>query len=431
MVLVLDVFIRGIKQTYRSPAQIFLVIGFPIGFILTFSFIFGGGASIFGGSTSYTIGVINNDVIEPSWQANFENYTVPGANTIFEEGFGEYFILSLKGESELNLTSFHFLVKEFSSISEVTSQIKSQTIILCIIIPENFSQTILGAINYKAILSEGMPIEPGLEMVNTSVELLGDSSYQAFQEVQTEISEALSRFKDHYYGIELPGGYFDLYNEDVSSFEITPVDQFIPGFIVFGILLGAASIGFIIGKERTHGTLDRLRISQIRPVEYLLGISVGQVIFLTLQIILMLLTAYFTGFKGRGNPIYAIFLGILSTIPVIGLGLLIAAMDKKGENAPGIAAVLSGPFGFLSGAFIPLPEVILIPNFIPIGTGGRRALQLWDLNPFAQLVRALNRILLHQDNLNDLVPEIMLFMIGGIPIFLIGAVLFTWRVFKD
>ncbi len=431
MVLAIDVFIRGIKQTYRSPAQIALVIGFPIGFILTFSFIFGGGASIFGGSSSYVIGVINNDVIEPNWQTNFENYTTPGSSTIFEKGFGEYFIQSLKGESEINLTSFRFLVKEFGSVSEVTSQIKSQTVVLCIIIPEKFSESMFGAINYKNILSNGIPIDPGFEIVNSSIILLGDSSYQSFQEVQTEISEALSQFTNHYYGIEFPGGYFNLYNEDVSSFEISPVDQFVPGFILFGILLGAASIGFIIGKERSHSTLDRLRISQLRPIEYLLGISVGQVIFLTIQIILMLLTAYFTGFNGRGNPIYAVFVGMLGTIPVIGLGLIIAALDKKGENAPGIAAVLSGPFGFLSGAFMPLPQVILIPDFIPIGTGGRRALELWDLNPFAQLVRALNSILLHQEDLLEVMPEIALFIVGGIPIFLIGALLFTWRVFKD
>ena len=145
----------------------------------------------------------------------------------------------------------------------------------------------------------------------------------------------------------------------------------------------------------------------------------------------MLIAAYIFGFQGKGNPIYSFLFGVLATIPAIGLGLIIAGIDKTGENASGISAFLSAPIGFLSGAFLPLPEVVLIPDFLPTGTGEVRALQLWDFNPFSQVVRAQSLILLSDYDISQLLIELVLFLIGGSLIFLIGALFFTLRVFRD
>ncbi|MFX0209436.1 MAG: ABC transporter permease [Candidatus Hodarchaeota archaeon] len=329
------------------------------------------------------------------------------------------------------MTESPIRVHEYTSLDKATNDIKSRKIILCLIIPRSFSQSVLSGLNYKINLTEGSPIDSQFTKINTSIKIRGDSGYQTYQQLQTEISDALQLFTNHFYGIDFIGGQFSIHPEDMTSIAFTPFDYYIPGFLIFGVILGSASIGFIVGTERAHGTLDRLRISRLNPVEYLLGLSASQILVLSCQVAVMLIAAYLFGFQGKGNPIYSFLFGVLATIPAIGLGLIIAAIDKTGENAAGISAFLSAPIGFLSGAFLPLPEVVLIPNFLPTGTGETRALQLWDLNPLHQVVRAQSLILLSEYDISQLLTEIIFFFIGGGLIFLVGAMLFALRVFKD
>lgn len=145
----------------------------------------------------------------------------------------------------------------------------------------------------------------------------------------------------------------------------------------------------------------------------------------------MLATGYLLGFNGRGNPFFAIFIGFLSIFPVMGFAVLVAGLDKTGENASGIMSILSAPIGFLSGAFFPLPKVILIDKIIPDGTGGLKALELWDFNPFRMAVRAEQLILLNQFDLNQVFVEIIFIILGGIIFLGIGSIFFVTQVFKD
>jgi len=430
MKVAIKVFIRSIKQVRRSPAQLALILAFPLIFVAAFAFIFGGGAE-FLGSTTLEIGVINNDQIEPSWKNNFSPYVATDTNEILEKGFGEYFTNSLEGLTSIEITETPLRIHDYSSLDKATNDIKSRKIVLCLRIPRDFSQSVLSGLNYKINLTEGSPIDPQLTNTNASVKIRGDSGYQTYQQLQTEISDALQRFTDHIYGINFIGGQFSIQTEDITSIAFTPFDYYIPGFLIFGVILGSASIGFIVGTERAHGTLDRLRITRMSPIEYLTGLSVSQIFVLSCQVAVMLIAAYIFGFQGKGNPIYSFFFGFLATIPAIGLGLIIAAIDKTGENASGISAILSAPVGFLSGAFLPLPEVVLIPDFFPTGTGEARALQLWDFNPFSQVVRAQNLILLSNYDISQLLIEFILFLLGGGLIFLIGAFFFALRVFRD
>ncbi|UCG01234.1 MAG: ABC transporter permease [Candidatus Heimdallarchaeota archaeon] len=428
--VVIKVFIRSVKQVIRSPAQLALILAFPLIFVASFAFIFGGGTE-FLGSTTLEIGVLNKDQIEPNWKNEFGPYIVSDTKEIFEKGFGEYFVTSLEGSTSINITGSPLKVHDYSSLDKATNDIKSRKIVLCLIIPRTFSHSILSGLNYKINLTEGASVDSQLANINTSIKIQGDSGYQTYQQLQTEISDALQKFIDYFYGIDFIGGQFAIQTEDVTSIAFTSFDYYIPGFLIFGVILGSASIGFIVGTERSHGTLDRLRISKLNPIEYLTGLSASQILILSCQVAVMLVAAYIFGFQGKGNPIYSFFFGVLATIPAMGLGLTIAAIDKTGENASGIAAFLSAPLGFLSGAFLPLPEVVLIPDFLPTSIGETRALLLWDLNPFSQIVRAQNLILLSGHDISQLQTEIIFTLVGGVLIFLIGASLFTLRVFKD
>ncbi|MHA1167704.1 MAG: ABC transporter permease [Candidatus Hodarchaeales archaeon] len=429
MVLFMDVFIRCIKQTLRSPAHLALILAFPIVFAGAFAFIYG--VPTVDERASYTVAVVNNDVMDSSWEANFSQYVDIDRELIFEQGFGEYFTSTLENETTLSVIDTLFRIMNYTDINEALEQVRSRTVTLCIVIPENFSRGIIAGINYKINLTEGSPVVPSFEGGNVTLDIYGDSSFQTFQELQTAVSDAMEQFTSYFYGIDIPGGLLGTRSTDVSSIEFTNFDYYIPGFLVFAVLLGSAGISFIIAGEQSHGTLDRLKVSNIKPVEYLAGLTLSQFVSLSVQVVVMLFAAYLFGFNGKGNPLFAFIIGSMTVIPVLGMGMIIASLDKTGKNAPGIAAILSAPMGFISGAFMPLPKVVLISDFIPRGTGGFRDLLLWDLFPFTHAVSAEKKILMYQYDLLQLWPEILLLLIGGILIFIIGALLFTWRLFKE
>ncbi|MFX0123966.1 MAG: ABC transporter permease, partial [Candidatus Hodarchaeota archaeon] len=295
MKVALKVFTRSVKQVIRSPAQLALILAFPLIFVASFAFIFGGGAE-FLGTTTLEIGVINNDQIEPSWKSEFASYVVSNTTEIFTKGFGEYFVSSLEGLTPINITESPLRVHDYSSLTKATNDIKARKIVLCLIISKDFSHSILSGINYKVNLTEGEVVDSQFTNLNASVRIRGDSGYQTYQQLQTEISDALHRFIDHFYGIDFMGGQFSIKTEDVTSIAFTPFDYYIPGFLIFGVILGSASIGFIVGTERAHGTLDRLRISRMNPIEYLTGLSVSQILVLSCQVAVMLIAAYIFGF---------------------------------------------------------------------------------------------------------------------------------------
>ncbi|MFX0209435.1 MAG: hypothetical protein ACFFDT_25850 [Candidatus Hodarchaeota archaeon] len=84
MKVAIKVFIRSAKQVRRSPAQLALILAFPLIFVSAFAFIFGGGAE-FLGTTTMEIGVINNDQINPDWESKFGSYVDIDTALIFEK----------------------------------------------------------------------------------------------------------------------------------------------------------------------------------------------------------------------------------------------------------------------------------------------------------------------------------------------------------
>lgn len=429
MVVIIDIVIRDIKQLIRSPVQISLLILFPLALTGFFAFMYGGaeGGAI---DSTFDLAIFNQDEINIEYQEEFTNISLP--SNIFDIGFGKLLLNSLEQNNEFNITNTKFKVYNYESEEEMRNSLKNRVTDLGILIPRNFSLSILSGINYKNYLTEGEFLVQNTSYISTNVTLtiIGESNNQIFQNIQTEINLALQHFKEIFYNIELSAGHIDTINIPLTSNETTDFDYFLPGFIVFGLLLGISNISHIIGNERINGTLDRIKISKISNREYLIGLILAQSILLTIQSTVMIVSAYIFGFNGLGNAFYAIIICILTVIPTLGLGLLISSIDKTGSNASGISAILATPLGFLSGAFIPLPNIPLIKNIIP-NVGEFRDLELWDLFPFNNSVMANRKILLLQYDLIDVMPEIILLLISGTLLLILGIISFSRVLNQD
>ncbi len=435
--LLLSVFLRSIKQTLRSPGRLSIIVGFPIGFILVFAFIFGGGE--IGETTKIKIGVVNNDASGPlvsQWRDYFSNYTKPWSDNETTDpltlGFGTFFIASLEGKTGLVLSNKSFRIITFESESKARLAVQSRAVTLAAIIPDDFSFSILSGINAReVIVNKSIVLDDQLIVnKNATLNLLGDPSYQSFQDAMTELESALNNLESEFYGIDLPAGNFESDFQSVVSYELTQFDYFISGFFTFGLILASSSVAGILGEEREYRTLDRLKISEMRPIELLGGISLYQVATGAVQLSLMFVTAYILGFRGIGDPFSAFIVGMLTILPILGIAFFVSAYVPNGRDANGVIAILSAPIGFLSGSFLEVPSIPLIPDLIPTGTGSLRALELWDFFPFSASVTAIRNILLFNYSLDQVLSELIFLLIGGIIFFVFGLVFFVWRVFK-
>ncbi len=434
MNLTIRIFIRSFKQVIRSPARLSLIIGFPIFFIMIFAFIFGGGVD----ETTVSLGFLNLDdsgLLESDWEEDFTNFTDAwGDNDSinpFTVGFGEYFVRSLEGQANLDISNSTFRIVEFNSIDEMLVSVQSRAVSIGIVIPSDFSLAVLSGLNSRETILTGQPIVDNSLILrqNLTINILGDPSFLAFQTGLTEVENALDSFQSQVYGIQVPAGNFQSVFENVVSYELTQFDYFISGFFTFGLILTSSGIAGIIGEERDYRTLERLKLSQVKPAEYLLGISLNQIVLAIIQVVIMFGAAYLFGFRGQGNPIFAALIAIITLLPVLGLAVFVSAFVPNGRDANGVIAMLSAPIGFVSGAFLPVPEIPLIQNLVPDGSGSLRALQLWDFFPFHASTKAIRNILLFDHSFAQILPDLFFLIIGGLLFFGFGMFFFVKRIF--
>jgi ABC-2 type transport system permease protein len=414
-----------------------LIIGFPIFFLFIFAFIFGGGGFE---ETIVSVGIINLDESGPlisEWEDEFSNYTNEWIDTDsddinpFSTGFGDQFVHSLKGETKLEISNSTFRIVDFASLDEAFVSVQSRVVSIGIIIPSDFSFAVLSGLNAREILLTGQPIINDALILNQNltINILGDPSFLAFQTGLTEVESALTSFKEQIYGIDVSAGNFVTTFENVVSYELTQFDYFISGFFTFGLILTSSGIAGIIGEERDYRTLERVKLSRVKPIEYLIGISLNQVVLATVQVGVMFAAAYLFGFRGQGNPIFAAIIAILTLLPVLGLAVFVTAFVPNGRDANGVIAIISAPIGFVSGAFLPVPEIPLIPNLVPDGAGSLRALQLWDFFPFHASTKAIRNILLFDHSFSQILPDLIFLIIGGLLFFFFGMIFFVRRIF--
>jgi len=250
--------------------------------------------------------------------------------------------------------------------------------------------------------------------------LIGDYSYSLFSVAENLLARMLKNFIHGYTVTELSGGKFEIQQEQISSVEFTEFDTYIPGFLVFVLLMSVSGSAGILAAERGSGTIDRLKLGAFSPFSLLMGISITQLITTSLEIIVYLITIYFLGFPGKGNPAFAFMIGLLTIPPILGVGLLSAVAFKDEKLAMSIPGTAGIPLSFLSGAFFPLP-----PKLILFGE-----VEIWHVNPLYSASEAIRKILFYENTLSQVFMEIAFLSTIGSLIFLIGAVLFVKRVYR-
>jgi ABC-2 type transport system permease protein len=339
------------REARRDLWVLLLSLAFAPLFVFLYWLITGGS-----GSTSYGVVIINQD--KPAMMA--DGSTLSGGTDIATS------IRELTYENGAPL-----LRVEFSdSRAQAEQLLRDRVASALIIIPPEFS-THLAA------------FQSGQDASNTEITSIGDLSNPTYSIAAVMAMTAIDRYTQNLTEatrpvelVEIPLG---------ASAARTEFETYVPGLFVFSIIILIFQAAMTPARDIETGALQRLRLSRLTSFEYLGGTTLWLTAVALLEVMFTFGTALAFGFRSQGPLWLAILITAITSLSIIGSGLIVACFSKTVSQAFVIANFPLGFLMFLTGTVFPLPRTEIFSLF---GHG----ITLYDLLPPTHAVIALNKI---------------------------------------
>ena len=378
----LSVVRKSLQEQTRDILALSLTLVFAPLFVFLYSLLFPSG------STTYRIVILNNDVSVP----------LADGSTLVA---GDQVVEAIKGVKYADGNPL-LLTKPVADLAEVEPLLRDREATAFVVIPEDFSRTIQAA-------------RGGDHSVTTSVTFGGDltnpyyvvAALLATTAVDSYVQEATGQQPLVQY-VEEPLGA----SAARSEFEV-----YVPGLLVFSVMMLVFTAPMTVAREVEAGTLRRLQITRMTAFDLLGGTTISLVLVGAVAVVLTLLAALALGFRSQGPLWVAVPVGVVTSLSVIGLGLIIACFSKTVAQAFVIANFPLGLFMFFSGAVFPMPRVSLFSL-------GGRTIGLYDILPPTHAVVALNKVLTLGAGLGDVAYELTALLVLSVVYFAAGVWLF-------
>jgi ABC-2 type transport system permease protein len=155
----------------------------------------------------------------------------------------------------------------------------------------------------------------------------------------------------------------------------------------------------------------------VKTPQLLIGLSLPTILWGVLSLFLTLLAAIGLGFDSQGSILLALLFGAITSIAVVGVGLIVAAYSKSVSQAFIIANFPLIFFMFFSGAVYPIPRI----NLFSIGGIN---ISIYDVLPPTHAVVALNKILTLGEGISGVIYELSSLVILSLIFYGLGIWLF-------
>lgn len=272
-----------------------------------------------------------------------------------------------------------------------------------LIIPEDFSSSILET-------AEGRQSEPA------EVTFSGDLTSQAYMIAAVMADAALDEYIQAVTAHPSPVSISEValgVSSERSEFEI-----YVPGLFIFAVVMLIFQASMAIAREIENGTLRRLQISRMTALEYLGGTTMALIVIAVAQVLLTFLAAEAMGFRSHGALWLAILIGILTSLSIIGTGMMVACLSKSVSQAFIIANFPMTLYMFFSGAIYPV-------NSVPLFTIGERTISLFDALPPTHAVVAMNKVFNLGVGIDGIIYELTALGVLSVLYFAVGVWMFN------
>lgn len=381
----LSVFLKSLREQVRNIWVLLLTLAFAPVFVYAYYLFFPAS-----GSTSYKVLVINDDA-----GAEIDGVRYEGGQEAAD---------AIRGVTYADGNSL-LVVETVPDRATAEAMLRDRKGLVYVAFPEDFSRSLAAA--RSGDQSEPVDLVFGGDLTNPYYMI---AAVLATAAVDEYVYQAAGQTPLVYYREEALGG-----SGTRTEFEI-----YVPGMFIFAIEMLVFTAAMTVAREVEDGTLRRLQLSRVSSLELLGGISLVLVIVGVLAEGLALVTALGLGFRSYGPIWVALLVGAVTSLSIIGVGLIVAAFSRTVAQAFVIANFPLGLFMFFSGAIFPIPSVtILTIAGQPIG--------LYDLLPPRHAVIALNKIMTLGMGLNEVRYELVSLLVLSLVYFLIGAWVFGRR----
>jgi ABC-2 type transport system permease protein len=355
------------REQLRSLWSLALILILGPTFVFVYWLWFGGG------STTYSLLIINNDA-GPN-----------GAQAIAAMQDLQY----SDGQSILK-------VVRLTDRVEAETRLKNRTAAALVIFPVDFSHTI--------------------EVSNTvPVVLVGDLTNPQYMLAGVIASMALDGYAQSITG---QPGPLQFTEEALGASGVrTEFEIYVPSVLIVAVIMLLFQTAMTVAHEVEAGTLRRLQLTRMTSFDLLGGISATQVLIGVVSVLLTFLTAQALGFHSQGPLWVAILVGAVTSLSIVGIGLVLACFARTVSEAFIYANFPLILLMFFTGAMFPIPAV-------PLFTLGGRTVGLFDILPPTHAVVAINKVLTLGAGLSDVLYELVMLLVLSAAYFAIGVWLF-------
>jgi ABC-2 type transport system permease protein len=377
----LSIIVKSLKEQWRSFWILLLTLSMGPFFMFVYYLI------IESSKPHYDVAIINND----------RGYIIESEPV----NKGEEYILFFTGRVK-DSVDMPFSIKKTYSKPDVLEALKNKKNDALVIIPEDFSKRIIEDRNADSTGSVEIQFYGDLTSVNYLLSALWANETLNSYIKKTTGSADLIRISETGIG---------------TSSSISDFDMIVPGILIVSIimLMFTATIAFV--SEVENKTIIRLKLSPVTSFEFISGITVVQLIVGIISILLTLITAAMLGFEFRGSATVFILIASLTSLSIIAFSLIIAALTKTANEVLVVGNFPLFLFMFFTGAAFPFRSEGFFTLFgYPVSLQGL-------MSP-THAISALNKILIMQMKLRDIIPEIISLIILTIIYFLVGMILF-------
>lgn len=409
---------KDLKELIRDRRGLMMILLFPLFFMLVFGFAFGGmGQS----NQPHNLAVVNYD--------SGVNMPITGEKVNFGNN-----LTKILEDSEYEDTDVHLFNVTLTTETDADKKLESRDVDAALIIPENFSQSMLALITsttQQEISTGPVTSTPSSNATSTLI-IRGDTGYIGFGTSQGILTGVLEQYQDTVVTETrnaITGSsnvktnqYIQREVEAISGTgSFTTFDFMAPGMMIFAILLLTTTVAAALTREVEKGTLTRLKLSKMTSFDFLFGGLIPWSLIAAVQVFLLLIVAVLIGFHWQGGLntiILALFVGIIGGVASISLGMIIAAFARNDRQAANLGTLISVPTSFLVGAFFQLPQVVIANLW-------GQPFQIYDLLPWTHILYALRSTLTFGGGWDAIAYQVGWAAILTVVLFVIGVVLFS------
>ncbi|MFA9491963.1 MAG: ABC transporter permease [Anaerolineales bacterium] len=203
--------------------------------------------------------------------------------------------------------------------------------------------------------------------------------------------------------------------QTLNEFEL-----YVPALLVLALIMLMFTAAASLIKEKDKGTIIRLRLSNMTTFEWLMAVSLVQIIIGMLALVLTYLTAVALGYESSGSIPAVMLVGFLACLSIIAISIIVAAYLRTIFDLLTIGCFPFFILMFFSGGMFPLPPLRLF-------TVGDRAMNINDLLPTTHAINAMSKILNYGAGLREVAFEIVAIILLTIVFFAVGVWAFTRR----